>query len=130
MGEGDEEEEVIQAATDDDWLRSKTNRTLDFINDVDELSGGREPVKLTNAVPDEPPARLESVEEESVPSGPSALDVISQHGRLFLRNLPYSATEADIKARFTEYGAVSEVLTPWFLPYLLLYPSFVMKTTR
>lgn len=35
--------------------------------------------------------------------------LIAQTGRLFLRNLPYQATEADLAALFEEYGELSEV---------------------
>lgn len=34
---------------------------------------------------------------------------IAETGRLFLRNLPYSATEDDIRDLFSEYGELSEV---------------------
>ena len=34
---------------------------------------------------------------------------ISETGRLFLRNLPYSATEADLASLFEAYGDLSEV---------------------
>lgn len=34
---------------------------------------------------------------------------ISETGRLFLRNLPYQATEADLTSLFEEYGELSEV---------------------
>ncbi len=34
---------------------------------------------------------------------------IAETGRLFLRNLPYQATEADLAGLFEEYGELSEV---------------------
>ena len=37
------------------------------------------------------------------------LPAISETGRLFLRNLPYQATEADLTALFQDYGELSEV---------------------
>lgn len=37
------------------------------------------------------------------------LDLIRETGRLFLRNLPYQATESDIAKLFEEYGELSEV---------------------
>ena len=35
--------------------------------------------------------------------------LIAETGRLFLRNLPYQATEADLAMLFKEYGELSEV---------------------
>ena len=34
---------------------------------------------------------------------------VAETGRLFLRNLPYQATESDLAALFEEYGKLSEV---------------------
>ena len=42
-------------------------------------------------------------------SNSSEVPPISETGRLFLRNLPYQATEADLTALFEEYGELSEV---------------------
>ena len=48
-------------------------------------------------------AGVEEVEAlQDVPS-------IEETGRLFVRNLPYGATEADLAEAFREHGEVSEV---------------------
>ena len=44
-------------------------------------------------------------EVEAVQDVPS----IEETGRLFVRNLPYGATEADLAEAFREHGEVSEV---------------------
>ncbi|CAI9572605.1 unnamed protein product [Staurois parvus] len=37
---------------------------------------------------------------------------LSESGRLFVRNLPYSCTEADLEALFSKYGQISEIHFP------------------
>lgn len=37
---------------------------------------------------------------------------LSETGRLFVRNLPYSCTEADLEALFSKYGQISEIHFP------------------
>uniref|UniRef100_A0A672FET2 Probable RNA-binding protein 19 n=1 Tax=Salarias fasciatus TaxID=181472 RepID=A0A672FET2_SALFA len=37
---------------------------------------------------------------------------VAESGRLFVRNLPYTCTEEEIKALFTKYGPLSELLFP------------------
>lgn len=44
--------------------------------------------------------------KEQIASDPH--DIIAQTGRLFVRNLPYSATEDDLKAVFEKFGEVRE----------------------
>ncbi|RAL68185.1 hypothetical protein DID88_008892 [Monilinia fructigena] len=57
----------------------------------------------------------EAVEEETT-NPPSELDAtletIKASGRLFVRNLPYSATEDDLRKHFEQYGALEEIHLP------------------
>ena len=46
---------------------------------------------------------------EAVTDGGDPADLIADTGRLFVRNLTYSASEADLAELFGEYGDVSEV---------------------
>ena len=39
-------------------------------------------------------------------------DLLLEHGRLFIRNLSYNVTEADIQDLFSQYGALSETYLP------------------
>lgn len=39
----------------------------------------------------------------------AAAESIAEYGRLFVRNLPYTATEADLSELFGQFGDVSEV---------------------
>lgn len=109
-------------ATDDDWLRSRTSRLLDLV-DPDELTAGAMP-----SPEDEPLARdteengetahssddvtYDVAEGETRTPGVSqdeAADAISKTSRLFIRNLPYSATEDDVRDTFEKFGALQEV---------------------
>ncbi|TGO30622.1 hypothetical protein BPAE_0004g00800 [Botrytis paeoniae] len=114
-------------ATDDDWLRSHTNRLLDIVDpediipktqnldvkDVEEVAAGEtEPNTAVEAtVVDEA-----QVDEEQTENSPSELDAtletIKASGRLFVRNLPYSATEDDLRKHFEQYGTLEEIHLP------------------
>jgi multiple RNA-binding domain-containing protein 1 len=109
-------------ATDDDWLRSRTNRLLDLM-EPEDLVGGRPadstsqnieqvaetnvsvdpPVNLDDMSPEEP---LEAVDEE-IPD--ATVEAIKTNGRLFVRNLPYSASEDDLRKHFEPFGLLDEV---------------------
>ncbi|KAI9648365.1 Multiple RNA-binding domain-containing protein 1 [Ciborinia camelliae] len=113
-------------ATDDDWLRSHTSRLLDImdpediipktqnlnVKDVEEVVAAEPSATGEDMVVDE---EAEAVEEEGEPQ-PSELDTtletIRASGRLFVRNLPYSATEDDLRKHFEQYGALEEIHLP------------------
>ncbi len=121
-------------ATDDDWLRSRTNRLLDLVDPTDAvilkpLNDGSQPsdregkpIVLEEVVvdPDQEITAEEAVEEEVLSDGPDlTIEAIQASGRLFVRNLPYSATEDDLRKHFEVYGTLEEVNT--FHRSLLLY---------
>lgn len=113
-------------ATDDDWLRSRTNRLLDLV-DPDELPlgapttdlkngsapGGVDKNELSEPVDDKPAreaAFQEEVDDETeTVEGGNTADAIRRTSRLFVRNLPYSATEDDIREAFARFGTLEEV---------------------
>ncbi|KJR85906.1 multiple RNA-binding protein domain-containing protein 1 [Sporothrix schenckii 1099-18] len=148
------------SATDDDWLRSRTNRLLDLL-DPSELPAPPQPVAappvastLAPAIPAATPAATKKADEElpdannendnenddyenpirrlapaaaaaataaattatPTPAPPvvplSAEEQIRKTSRLFVRNLPYDATEAQIQKYFTAFGTVQEVQLP------------------
>lgn len=131
--EKDEEhgvEEHAEAAAEDqgpvsdaDWLRSRTNRVLDLVEDDDPP--GQDP-KVDEEMEDAPnvvEAPLEApktADRKAADSAPSEEDKIRQTGRLYLRNLHYEVTEDDIRERFDKYGSLEEVsgLFHTFLPSL------------
>jgi multiple RNA-binding domain-containing protein 1 len=103
---GDELKDVKVLADDDqgpvndaDWLRSRTNRVLDFVED-DEV-----PPSAKLLAP-----KLVEVREES--------DKIRDTGRLFLRNLNFDVSEDDLREHFSQYGALEEVIG-----FLSLFPA-------
>jgi multiple RNA-binding domain-containing protein 1 len=108
--------------TDDDWLRGHTNRLLDLVDPDDILiskdaSKGETVDPVTKANPDipmsdnleEPPPVEEEWEglEDDIPD--PVIEAIKSNGRLFVRNLPYSATEDELREHFGSYGALEEV---------------------
>lgn len=109
-------------ATDDDWLRSRTNRLLDLVDPDDQaaLPPPRAPPSQAPAVTSEP-SPLEEVELDHAPSESSGESVVEKTdeeiaseqvlrtGRLFVRNLPFKATEAELAKHFRKYGETEEV---------------------
>ncbi|KAI1104609.1 RNA-binding domain-containing protein [Jackrogersella minutella] len=119
------------AATDDDWLRSRTNRLLDLVDDEDIVptaassndtlpippSREQEEPEIVDATVDED-QEMNDQSHQSDPDEPSAeikdddLDTVHKTKRLFVRNLPYSATEDDLRSYFGQYGDIEEVHVP------------------
>lgn len=113
-------EPLVPNATDDDWLRSRTNRLLDLM-DPEDIVGGRiggstsqniEAVAETSASVEGPvnldEETIEEEQEEEEKPDPT-IEAIKSNGRLFVRNLPYSASEDDLRQHFEPYGALEEV---------------------
>ncbi|KAJ4004382.1 Multiple RNA-binding domain-containing protein 1 [Fusarium irregulare] len=124
----EQQKEVV--AEDDDWLRSRTNRLLDLV-DPDDLE--RTPVQgpsitetdhaqggdAMEITPDNPPAADDMEMDEPAaeatggePAKDDSLEAIRRTSRLFVRNLPYSATEDDLREAFEQFGTVQEVHLP------------------
>jgi len=119
-------------ATDDDWLRSRTNRLLDLVDPNDPAFSGRPSVTVSATVPasdpqqqtqdvappagnamdiDEAPAKVRTPED--------AIEMIKKTSRLFLRNLSYTVTEDDVRAHFSKFGTLDEVSTDSFISYCI-----------
>jgi len=108
-------------ATDDDWLRSRTNRLLDLMDPEDMVGGGvgtltNENIELVAEISadvdkpvnvDDVPAE-DAFEEEEDKLDPT-IEAIKTNGRLFARNLPYSASEDDLRQHFEPFGSLEEV---------------------
>ncbi|KAG6015308.1 hypothetical protein E4U54_003728 [Claviceps lovelessii] len=107
-------------ATDDDWLRSRTNRLLDLV-DPDDLAPGamseEQDIQVDGqtshstdvAMPD---MAADEVTTSQEMTGQDAVQIISRTSRLFVRNLSYSTTEDDLQEAFSRFGAVQEVHLP------------------
>lgn len=102
--------------TDEDWLRSKTNRLLDLVEDDPvPVAPASAPTKPAADKRDSPVATEQQLEpaqpaaDPVAPAGPSEEDKIRETGRLYLRNLHFEVVEEDIRNRFSKYGSLDEV---------------------
>lgn len=110
-------------ATDDDWLRSRTNRLLDLVDPDDQSALPRPPAPTIQAsaatsgpspsaeaepdrAPSEAPSEPAAVEKTGEEA---AAEQVLRTGRLFVRNLPFKATEAELTKHFQKYGETEEV---------------------
>ncbi|KAK2598570.1 hypothetical protein N8I77_011972 [Diaporthe amygdali] len=111
-------------ATDDDWLRSRTNRLLDLVDPDDQSALPLPPAPPTQAPAVTSGPSLAEVELDcATPEAPGepvvertgeevATEQINRTGRLFVRNLPFKATEAELAKHFQKYGETEEVHIP------------------
>jgi multiple RNA-binding domain-containing protein 1 len=120
---------VPAEATDDDWLRSRTNRLLDLMDPEDIATTQRTSATVEDTTEDvvgEPPAAedevMEDAQEDEEKPDP-VLEAIRSNGRLFVRNLPYTATEDDLREHFAPYGSLEEVC----ILISSFAPSFMMN---
>lgn len=110
-------------STDTDWLRTRTSRLLGLTDNEEDLNrGARE-----RSAPPNPEAQVMTVQSETSPVpevettrdqeprpgvSPIAdgnLAAIELSGRLFIRNLPYSTLEDDLREFFSAVGGLDEV---------------------
>jgi multiple RNA-binding domain-containing protein 1 len=114
--------------SDIDWLRSRTNRVLDLVEDdeqpVPAVPSSKpqpvQPAQPAQHIAPEAVAQPEKTEEpearpEDVP--PSAeVDKIRDTGRLYLRNLHFEVNEEELREHFSKYGSLEEVCYSFFFP--------------
>lgn len=126
-------------ATDDDWLRGRTNRLLDLMDPADITVSAVAPITevalpIAEPTPDVPlvevPEKPPQAEEEwegieDEPADP-VIEAIKSNGRLFVRNLPYSASEDDLRQHFAPYGTLEEVRLSSICSFRSL-PRFMMN---
>ena len=118
----DPSEEEDQPKSDMDWLRSKTSRLLGLLDEEEQADLNSQPAAPTSKTVEpieeedsddveETPAAEVPVAEEPVEEKDYNADVelIRISGRLFLRNLAYDATEADLETVFAPFGKIDEV---------------------
>ncbi|KAG6008751.1 hypothetical protein E4U21_003948 [Claviceps maximensis] len=108
-------------ASDDDWLRSRTNRLLDLVDPDDltsgAMSGQEQDMKADGqtlhstdvAMPDIAADEATTSQEMA---GQDVVQIISRTSRLFVRNLSYSTTEDDLREAFNRFGDLQEVHLP------------------
>lgn len=115
--------EELPSQSDADWLRSKTSRLLGLLDEKEEAEqadmgdgnrntstkdGSRDyhPEEILpdqHSIPDEVAMDTSNIDANS--------DLIRTTGRLFVRNLAYSASEADLQPLFSRFGKIEEVST-------------------
>ncbi|KAB2107045.1 Multiple RNA-binding domain-containing protein 1 [Alternaria gaisen] len=112
--------------SDADWLRSRTNRVLELVEDDEAQSNAtvatvpQETAPQTHVTAAPSPGVVEAQSElqpqaEEQPdnaAAPDEEDKIRETGRLYLRNLHYEVTEDEIKEQFSKHGALEEVHVP------------------
>ncbi|KAJ2813194.1 Multiple RNA-binding domain-containing protein 1 [Coemansia furcata] len=95
--------------SDMEWLRKHMSTKADLDDDDEE----EEPTP-TAAAADDAPAQDEAAggSTDLAVAVASIVSQIQDTGRLFIRNLPYLATEEDLRAAFEKFGPLSEVHMP------------------
>ncbi|KAI1324829.1 MRD1-like protein [Xylariaceae sp. FL0255] len=110
----------VVGTDDDDWLRNRTNRLLDLVDEDDSPSMSQNEGVPSNQqeLPSESDERDNSddkndpIPEESPEIRDSVIDAIGKTSRIFIRNLSYLATAEDLRSHFEQYGEIEEVHVP------------------
>lgn len=105
--------------SDADWLRSRTNRVLELVDDDDVPMAQPSTVKQSSPKPQvEQPESPVAAREQPAPAAEKPVVVepsddeenkIRETGRLYLRNLHYEVSEDEIREQFTKHGTLEEV---------------------
>lgn len=121
-----------QPVSDSDWLRGKTNRTLDLQDPAAEPLHSQPAQQLPSPV---------SPERSSQPTQPNGGDEILEgsiesaesiqvpNGRLFVRNLAFSAREDDLEELFAPFGKLEEVRFSLPIPCYFFCDDFLIGTS-
>ena len=146
--EKDEEEGETAPVSDADWLRSKTSRLLGLLDEDEQAEfndhKAEEPAKARSPSAEEPESRNGAIDniaaqpptnqeedddEEEQEDAPQTteeqnknIELIRDSARLFVRNLAYDTTDADLQPLFAEYGKLEEVslfFSIFFFPFTL-----------
>ena len=109
----DPKHQALNAMSDLDYLRSRTRARLSDDDDDDEAGGADVDAKATKQPPlpepaDDPPGGL----PPPPPGAPSVVEDASVTGRLFIRNLAYTATEEELQELCAPFGDVVSVHIP------------------
>jgi multiple RNA-binding domain-containing protein 1 len=115
--------------SDAEWLRSRTSRLLGLVDDedisdvdtgdsktrvlsdgesVDDSSESSTPINTLSQQQAEQENRETDASDEPIDAN---IDSINASGRLFIRNLPYTATNVDLEEVFSQFGKLEEVCT-------------------
>ena len=123
-------EEAVGPVSDADWLRSRTNRVLDLVEDDEDVPPPKAARQAENAVEEPVHTNVEQPEatvveaEQRGDAEPQEEDKVRQTGRLFLRNLHFDVTEEDVREQFAKYGSLEEVGHLSFFFLFRLYDEY------
>ncbi|KAK6074754.1 RNA recognition domain-containing protein [Seiridium cupressi] len=114
-------------ADDDDWLRQKTNRLLDLVDDIEVSTSAPVPVVAAKSLGSpaqsatrhldtdspgvETPEQAASVQQKDDVKD-SAIDLVHKSARLFVRNLSYKANDEELHEFFGKFGELEEIHLP------------------
>lgn len=128
-------ETQAEPVSDSDWLRSKTSRLLGLLDEEEQAEfDSRPPERPTSPIKaptapkpeptmnDAPQNKGEAEEPDQAPEQDANVDLIRSSARLFVRNLPYDTTEADLEPTFVSFGRIEEVSILCFLSFPYLHP--------
>lgn len=116
-------EAQAEPVSDSDWLRSKTSRLLGLLDEEEQAdfdakaeqkaaSPAEVPVESNSgAVEEDVPQSKEETEQSNQVEHDANVEHIRNSARLFVRNLPYDTTEADLGPTFLPFGKIEEVST-------------------
>jgi multiple RNA-binding domain-containing protein 1 len=112
---------ATETISDKDWLKSKA-KVLD-----DSRSANAETVDADTLETETHAAETltGTSEKESLPNDPA--EQILQGGRLYLRNLPFNATEDEIRIHFGQFGQVEEASLP--ISFYLVVMNYLIGTS-
>ncbi|KAG9241399.1 hypothetical protein BJ878DRAFT_230982 [Calycina marina] len=108
------------SVSDDEWLRSRTNRLLDLVDP--HTVQGATPTAMASVATEEQTMKPSDTAHEEIPdiepeepeeeTTDPTIEAIKSSGRLFVRNLSYTATEQDLREHFERCGALEEIHLP------------------
>ncbi|TIB05252.1 hypothetical protein E3P96_01268 [Wallemia ichthyophaga] len=98
----DVEKDVNTEMSDLDYMRARMKRRH-IPEELDDPS---------NRVPEHPPQPQETPEQAEARKQAEVIDQVMETARIFLRNLPFSCTEEDLKTEFSKFGVVNQAHIP------------------
>ena len=141
MNEGSKEDKsgsprngpTLPVGNDEDWIRSRTSRLLGLVDedeeDLDsesiaekshatERKGAQHTITEADTTSEKPREDMDNAVTPEIEETSPTVEEECNYGssRLFVRNLPYTATKEDIRTHFqaTDQGAIDEVGTVFF----------------
>lgn len=117
-----------EPVSDADWLRSKTSRLLGLLDEEEQAEFDASSNQKADASKEadadrnpEPQSAGDAVASPQADAGEkdaveidTNINLIRDSARLFVRNLPYDAKEADLQTLFAPFGKIEEVSTVLF----------------